>query len=100
ITSVLKEQLAERKPGDPQKRTWAQCVVSALLHLAAKGNVRAGLILERTEERFGKRFSWKAKKSRSGGRLMRREKQSMTIARNPRNWPQKVRTRRGVPVWN
>ena len=50
ITSVLKEQLAEVKPRDPHKRTWAQCVVAALLRAATAGNVRAaGLILERTE---------------------------------------------------
>jgi hypothetical protein len=46
----LKETLDEVKPGDPHKRTWAQCVVVALLQAAAAGDIRAaGLILERTE---------------------------------------------------
>ena len=50
ITSLLKEQLAEPNPRDGEKRTWAQCVVAALLQLAAAGNVRAaGLVLERVE---------------------------------------------------
>jgi hypothetical protein len=40
ITSVLKEQLSEPKPQDANKRTWAQCVVSALLLSAARGNVK------------------------------------------------------------
>src|SRR5215470_9491412 len=50
ITSLLKEQLAEPNSQDPEKRTWAQCVVAAVLQSAAGGNIRAaGLVLERTE---------------------------------------------------
>lgn len=50
ITSLLKEQLIQPKPLDSDGRTWAQCVVAALLQAATEGDVRAaGLILERTE---------------------------------------------------
>src|SRR5262249_21617948 len=53
ITSLLKEQLAEPNPQDSERRTWAQCVVAALLQAAAGGNVRAAgvvrVVLERTE---------------------------------------------------
>src|SRR5262245_11126222 len=50
LTSLLKEQLAELNPHDSQRRTWARCVVAALLQSAAGGNVRAaGLVLERVE---------------------------------------------------
>lgn len=50
ITSILEDQLSVAKPQDSQKRTWAQCVVAALLRSAASGNVKAiALILERTE---------------------------------------------------
>ena len=50
ITSVLKDELEKPKPGDKQKRTWAEVVVAAMLAKAAKGDVRAAaLILDRTE---------------------------------------------------
>lgn len=50
ITSVLKDELEQLKPGDKEKRTWAQVVVAAMLAKAVKGDVRtAALILDRTE---------------------------------------------------
>ena len=61
ITSLLKEQLVEPKPQDPDKRTWAQCVVDALLQSAVAGNVKAaGLILERTEGKIKDTFQVEA----------------------------------------